>query len=138
MYMKIALAGLCLLTVASCSVSDGQSAAPAALDVGRWTLVEVDGVAAEPGGWLEISLADGQVAGSTGCNDFRLQFKGSPEAMTSGPIGSTKKMCMDPLMAQERRVYEILEAATRMEVDDGGKLKVSGTRGYLRADLDAP
>ena len=98
--------------------------------------MEVDGQSAEPVGWLNVDPTAGQVSGNAGCNDFRMAFEGSPGDMQPGPIGSTKKLCVDPAMAQERRVFEILGAATEMAVDTSGMLKITGTRGYLRADLE--
>jgi heat shock protein HslJ len=60
---------------------------------------------------------DGRFSGSTGCNNYFGQFSPSSDGLASGPIGSTMMMCPEPLMVQERRVLDALEATRRIEFD---------------------
>ncbi len=132
--MRSVLAAIFLI---GCSMNEPENpGAAVAMDQGRWQLVEVDGnpVAAGGQGWLEVDMGQARITGSSGCNEFMVAFEGSPEALVMGAVGGTKKLCPEPLMAQERRVYEILSAARSMTVDGDGMLRISGARGYLRAE----
>lgn len=60
---------------------------------------------------------DGRFSGSTGCNNYFGQFSEASDGLASGPIGSTMMMCREPLMIQERRVLDALEATRRIEID---------------------
>jgi heat shock protein HslJ len=64
-------------------------------------------------------LADGAVAGSTGCNRFMGSGELAPGAVAFGPLATTMMMCPDPAMVQERRILAALgSAATWSIVDD--------------------
>ena len=128
---------LVVIFLVACSMNDQGKSVTMAPDAGRWQLLEVDGNPAEAAaeGWLEIDLALSQITGTAGCNHFVAGFEGSPENLTMGRVGGTKMMCPEPIMAQERRVYEILSAAQSISVDTDGMLKISGAKGYLRGAL---
>ncbi len=130
---------LIAVLLAGCSMDGTDRGTPPApgpaLDAGRWQLLEIDGQPAlEPAeGWIEVDLNASRISGSSGCNRFAVDFEGSPEQMAMGSVGATKMLCPEPLMAQERRVFEILGAAEKISVDGDGMLRITGGRGYLRA-----
>lgn len=109
-----------VLVLASSALWPGQSPATsepvAALTAGSWRIEVIDGAPAFPSGSggqpVLTILEDGRIAGSSGCNRFMGQITVRPEARVEiGPIASTMMACPEPLMAQERALFEALEAA---------------------------
>lgn len=110
----------------------------AALTAGSWRIDLIDGAETIASGsgslpFLTI-LEDGRIAGSSGCNRFMGQITVRPEAgVEIGPIGSTMMACPEPLMAQERALFEALEAAEVAGLVSGGALQMlAGSRVVLR------
>ncbi len=58
---------------------------------------------------------DGNVAGSTGCNDYSGPYKLDGTSLTVGPLVSTKKACDQPLMDQETQFLTALQTPTTVE-----------------------
>jgi heat shock protein HslJ len=53
---------------------------------------------------VTLQIADGQISGSAGCNNYNATLTGSnndPSAVIIGPIAATRKACPDPIMKQE-------------------------------------
>lgn len=64
--------------------------------------------------------ADGRVSGSAGCNQYVTTYQSSGTALTFGPAGATRRMCADPdVMEQERLFLQALGtvATSRREGD---------------------
>lgn len=77
-------------------------------------VITVDGTAAA--GEAQITfLADGSVAGSTGCNRFRGRAA-QPEdrLLLDGPLAGTRMACDSALMQQEDAILSILAAGPRV------------------------
>ena len=85
MRTRLVVLGLLLAALlAACGGGDGSSSvssaaatepAPPSLDATSWSLAQVGGAEAKPGGFL--GFAGGNVAGSTGCNGFGGTYKQS-------------------------------------------------------------
>jgi hypothetical protein len=96
MRTRLVVLGLLLAALlAACGGGDGSSSvssaaatepAPPSLDATSWSLAQVGGAAAKPGGFL--GFAGGNVAGSTGCNGFGGTYKQSGVSLTIalGPV----------------------------------------------------
>ncbi len=81
--------------------------------------------------------ADGQVAGSSGCNRYFGTFERSETgALSAGPFGSTRMACPPGVMSQESRFLEALEAASQFEVEEG-RLVLSYDLGRARLEFAA-
>ena len=68
-----------------------------------WILKELDGAAPVEGGRSPANLeflADGRIAGTTGCNRYFGPFTIAGDALTTGQLGSTLMSCAKPLIAQ--------------------------------------
>jgi len=86
-------------------------------DATGWTLISVDGIAAEEGGRIAFS-ADGAVFGTTGCNRFNGTVVSAPGLVTfNAPFATTKMACGGALGAQEMKVLEALEGAAAVAYD---------------------
>jgi heat shock protein HslJ/uncharacterized membrane protein len=73
-----------------------------------------------PGTRLTIAFKDGQVSGSGGCNSFRGPFTVDGNALSIGPLATTRKLCSaEGVMAQEREFIAALQTATTWAIDRG-------------------
>jgi heat shock protein HslJ len=69
---------------------------------------------------LNITFKDGKVSGSAGCNNFHGPFKVDGNALSVGPLATTRKLChAEDVMAQEREFIAALQTATTWAIDRG-------------------
>jgi len=91
-----------------------------------------------PGTAIDLTLQDGDAAGSAGCNRYFAGFTLKGDVLAMSAVGSTKMACQDPegLMQQESRYLATLQAATAarvygdrlwLETDDGRALVYAAT-----------
>ncbi|UQN10164.1 META domain-containing protein [Deinococcus sp. QL22] len=81
--------------------------------------------------------ADGQISGSGGCNTFRGRYNVDDQALSVGPLASTRRACPSPeLQAQEQRFLQDLQQVTRLEVT--GALLTLVTRDGRRLQFARP
>lgn len=67
-------------------------------------------------------LADGRLAGSTGCNRIIGEYHSENSRLTLLPAGTTMMACPEALMMQERRLLDLLVQIERFAVDETGAL----------------
>ncbi len=96
------------------------AAAPTTAQTGGatgWTLVSVDGRAAETGGRVAFS-ADGAVFGTTGCNRFQGTVVSAPGLVTfNAPFAVTRMACTGDMAGQEEKVLEALKGSAAVAYD---------------------
>lgn len=81
--------------------------------------------------------ADGRITGSSGCNTFMGRYNVDDQALSVGPLASTRRACAAPeLQAQEQRFLQDLQQVTRLEVS-GGQLTLV-TRDGSRIEFQRP
>ena len=128
------LAGLTILVVAACDATgatDGTTPEPTAvidLTGTSWTLVSVGGGAPVEGtdAWLAFG-PNGEITGSTGCNNLIGSYAVDGTALSFSTLGTTRMACPgDDLMAQDASVPEALSNVTGWEVDGDGQLRLTG------------
>jgi heat shock protein HslJ len=127
------LAGLTILVVASCDTTgSGTNATPeptAAADLAgtSWTLVSVGGTPIVVGSGASLTFdAGGNVSGSTGCNRVSGTYAVDGAALTFGPLATTRMACQEDLMTQEAAVLDALAGVSGWEIDDEGRLHLTG------------
>jgi heat shock protein HslJ len=122
-----------LSALAASALWPGQSPATsepfAALTAGSWRIDLIDGAETSPSGAGDFPvltiLEDGRLAGSSGCNRFMGRITVRPGGRVEiGPIASTRMACPEPLMAQERALFDALEAAEFAGLATGGALRM--------------
>lgn len=89
-------------------------------------------------GQLTIAFEKGTVTGQAGCNTFRADVSTQGERITIGPTATTRKMCAEAVMTQEREFLKALESASTWSIDargllhlhrpDGERVLVAGPR----------
>jgi len=84
-----------------------------------WHLRSVRGVAVSAGVTITARFADGQVTGKSGCNDYSATYEADGGVIAFGPVGATKMMCSDEVMAWENAFRTHLEEAVRCDIQDG-------------------
>jgi heat shock protein HslJ len=92
------------------------------LDGTRWTLLALDGQPALAGAEVTLSIQDGQVSGSGGCNSYSASFslgEDNPFVMTIGPLAATDKSCPEPAGSQESAYLAALDDVARWGYDFG-------------------
>jgi heat shock protein HslJ len=110
---------------------------PATLAGTTW---EVIGVNNGKGGVVSIATtqpitmeftADGQVAGSAGCNRFTGSYTAEGSNVSFGPAAATKKMCADAaVMEQEASFLKALATVSTMEME-GDRLALRAADGAM-------
>lgn len=107
-----------VLAMSACASAPEDDNTPLALDGSAWVLSAASGGPLEKAAGVgEVTLAFGpeRVSGSGGCNRYQADYTLSGNALTLGPVGATKRGCMDERGEIERNWFAVL----------GGPLTVS-------------
>ena len=66
---------------------------------------------------LTVTLgADGRAYGNGGCNHWFAPHSLDGDKLSFGKIGSTRKLCAEALMEQEKRFFKALETVQRWDI----------------------
>lgn len=82
------------------------------------------------GSRITAEFTQGQVVGSTGCNEYGGSYSLQETAITFGEIVTTKVACAEEIMAQERAFLEALQTAKEMKLE-GRELRIEHAGGTL-------
>jgi heat shock protein HslJ len=114
-------------------------AAPAASVVGGWVAQGInDGaesvVSSEMTSAVTAEFAStGDLTGSDGCNEYFTTYEVDGDAISIGPIASTKRACLDDELTAQSQAYQAaLGAATTWSVTDTGNLELRDDAGSLQ------
>ncbi len=106
---------------------------PADALTGDWRLVSYGSpsnpTSAAPG--VETSLTfgkDGSIRGSVGCNTFGGDYKIDGDNIIFGMLASTEMACEEPLMQQERAVFNAFTNSTTFKIE-GSLLTITSSDG---------
>ena len=92
-----------------------------------WTIVSVGGVPAAAAAPATLVFDAGRrVTGSTGCNSLNGAYSVDGPSLAFGPLATTRRACEPPLMEQETAVLDALAGVAGWEVDDEGRLHLTG------------
>jgi len=96
----------------------------------EWTILDISGQAmldqTEP--TLVFSGGD-TVSGSTGCNTFNGSVSLDAAQLGFGPLATTRKLCPEPVMEQERFILDTLDEVISAGVNEDGFLFLSTLNG---------
>ena len=74
---------------------------------------------------IEFKSAEGEIAGSGGCNSYFGGYEINKNELTIiPPIGSTMMACPEPIMDQEQEYFKLLETTETFQIQNG-KLTIS-------------
>jgi heat shock protein HslJ len=68
---------------------------------------------------LTMTFDNGKVSGQAGCNTFNASYSTQGDRVTIGPAVTTRKMCGDAVMTQERQFLTALQSATKWAIAGG-------------------
>jgi heat shock protein HslJ len=93
--------------------------------LGDWTIEKVEDRPVVDYGPARLSFgADGRVTGNASCNDLIGKFRQDGAGLSIGEVGTTRRLCPDAQMEQERRVLAALQRANAAALV-GGMLELS-------------
>lgn len=99
-----------------------------------WQVVAIDGEPPLPASRANMRFfADGRLAGRASCNNFIGRYTLSAEGLGISSPATTMRGCELPVMAQERRLLELLEGVQSLGFDGQDDLLLQGSAGTLRA-----
>ncbi len=94
-------------------------------------------LAADGGGVTIAFTEDGQVGGSSGCNQYAGTYAiEGGHSLSFGPLAGTRKMCPPPVMEVETLTLKMLEAVEGVYVRDGTTLELYGADEMLLATFE--
>lgn len=95
-----------------------------------WQVLDVSGREMVEGAKATMAFsAGGTVSGSTGCNSFNGAFTSQDARIAFGPLVTTRMMCPEPVMEQERFVLDTLNDVISAGVNEDGLLFLSTLNG---------
>jgi heat shock protein HslJ len=113
----------------------GQTTAAMPLEGTPWKLVSYhDGenalASVLSGTEITAAFADGKLAGSAGCNSYSASYQGEGDALTVGPVATTRKVCAEPegIMEQEQAYLAALGSVAGYRIQ-GGRLELLDAEG---------
>lgn len=114
----------------------GCAGEPAGLLRGDWTIAAIGESPVLGNSKPTLAFdAEGRVSGNGSCNRYFGSFRLTGETLTIAETGTTRMMCDQPLMEQERRLLKAFESVRRFEVDASGGLRLVGDDGRTAVSL---
>ncbi|MGA9587458.1 MAG: META domain-containing protein [Terracidiphilus sp.] len=109
-----------VLRVSSIKEADAAPTSKAAFSLlgSAWQLQDLGGVAADHGNATLTFPEPGKIAGNGSCNRFFGSAEINGDSIKLGGLGSTRMACPEPVMNQESKYLEALQAAERFEWKD--------------------
>ena len=111
-----------LLLITACQQqvagTDSGSLPGSALDGTTWTMTSMAKTKALPGAEITAGFMDGQMSGSTGCNNYFYSYKTEGQRIFLEGGGWTEMACMTPdgVMGQESRFLDYLNQVERFQL----------------------
>ena len=109
------LIGIALLALTACG------GASKALDGTSWTLVSFGTNTPIEGTTVTVKFADGEISGSTGCNQYGGTYEENGDSLTLSEMFMTEMACVEPdgVMTQESVYLQMLGGAESFVLSDG-------------------
>lgn len=98
-----------------------------------WVLTELGGQPPAEGSAIDLTITDGTIAGSGGCNTYTggVSIDGS-DLTVATELARTMMACEEPLMSQEDAFLAMLSTVTGFEMDDD-ELRLTDSGGTVVA-----
>jgi heat shock protein HslJ len=68
---------------------------------------------------VTLTFSEGRIGGNAGCNQYFASYSVKGDSLRLGPAGATKKLCPEPIMAQEDRFLAFLGEVSTFRLRDG-------------------
>jgi heat shock protein HslJ len=116
----------------------GRALPPESLNHTTWIIAMIDQFPVLEAIPTEVRFADGRVSGTAGCNRFNGTYDVASNALTFGPMASTRMICPEKQMAQEAKFLALLSGKVTKRYSVEGNLILAddkGNRATLRQVL---
>jgi heat shock protein HslJ len=112
------------LTTDSGAVLTFEKEAPVALEGGMWSVTGYNNgrqavVSPLVNSRLTMAFEDGTASGNAGCNMFRATYTADERTLKFGPAATTRRMCPNELMSQERAFLAAIASTSRWVIEGG-------------------
>lgn len=107
----------------------GGIAAPKTLEGTSWRVSSIDGTAIPNEREAAFLFENGRMSGSIGCNRLNATYSYERQALSAGPVMSTRMACPDPIGAQESALTGLLGSPFATEFPGDGSMVLSGPDG---------
>ena len=107
----------------------GRTLPPESLNETTWSIVMVNQLPVLEAIPAEVRFAGGKVTGTAGCNRFNGDYSATANALTLGPIASTRMMCPEKAMAQEADFLALFSGKLAIRYSVDGSLILSNGKG---------
>lgn len=114
-------------------LADGKAPAGNLADT-KWTLVSIDGAAADPAVTTTLNVTDDRIGGNGGCNTYGGKLVYTADGIDISEVFSTMMACDG--LSQEQAYFKALEAATGYTITSS-TLKLTDESGKTLAELTA-
>ncbi|WP_338466802.1 YbaY family lipoprotein [Novosphingobium sp. ZN18A2] len=96
------------------------------------TVEDIDGTGLIDNSHVTILFGtDGRVSGSTGCNTFSASYTANGNALSIGPVATTRRACLPALDKQQARFLEAMQSLSQWSLDPQGRLVLRGANGHV-------
>lgn len=132
--MRRALVTMTVLAIGwiAAACSPGGSGAGGGLEGTSWTVVTIAGAPTIADARPSMSFGlEGQVGGTSGCNQYRATFHTSGDSIAIGDLASTKMACDPARNAQEQAFTLALTSVDGWRLADDGSLELDGPSAIL-------
>lgn len=105
---------------------------------GNWSVERIDGRSVvEPGATFIQFTENDRVAGRSGCNRFTGSYALSGVHLTFSETASTRMICPNPLMEQEKRFLAALARVALVNMENG-RLRLKDAQGNVVLQASRP
>ncbi|PKG84541.1 hypothetical protein CXF85_07995 [Colwellia sp. 75C3] len=117
-------------TLAACN-SSSSLAAPETLP-GSWLVDSIKGKPVIANSMAKLKFTPkNNLSGSASCNNISTSYSSKKNAISIGPIATTRKMCLPALMDQEANFLQALSKVKRIQLENG-QLSMFDQQGFLQ------
>ena len=108
---------LMLAMLGGCGSGSESVQEPGDLDGTSWTVMAIRGIPVPDGMTVTAEFAEGKVNGQAACNGYFAGYEQNGTTLTFSAMGGTRKMCDEPVMAEEKRFMEAIDLVRYGELD---------------------
>ncbi len=138
LFFLLLLGGFALVALKGRQVTDS-SALPSSSGEflnARWRATSLPGVALSLENPPVLRFGDaGELSGDSGCNFYSGSYTQDGTSFAVGALRATRKACREPIMSQERALFDALSATRRAEFS-GGTLRLFNEEDVATAEFE--
>jgi heat shock protein HslJ len=133
----ISLVAVSLAAVVVVACANDGSGSSGTLEGTSWTVVSIAGAPTIADARPSMAFAaDGDIRGTSGCNQYRATYHTTGDAIAIGELASTEMACDPARNAQEQAFTLALTSVTSWRITDDGSLELGGPSDIVAQPAD--